>query len=223
MRIDEVPPVIDVHDPHEPIHGWRDFFIHLFTITIGLLIALGLEGCVEWQHHRHLVHEAQASLHAEIQNNAKSLPDTIAALHKQQDMLKRDVTVLKYIIKNKKPPQHSSLEVNFSTHTFNNVSWKTAQATTALSYMSYPQAEEYSNIYATQAELEAAEHQAERDAIISLSPLLSVSDDDVDPTEGQAAPMKQKMQILQGQLILVDSLLKGLDQEYKQFLSAHPG
>ena len=33
--------------PHEKIHGFKDFLVHLFTITIGLLIALGLEGCAE--------------------------------------------------------------------------------------------------------------------------------------------------------------------------------
>lgn len=27
----------------------RDFFLHIFTITVGLLIALSLEGLVEWQ------------------------------------------------------------------------------------------------------------------------------------------------------------------------------
>jgi hypothetical protein len=42
--------VLDVHPPHEPVHGWRDFFVHPATITIGLLIALSLEGCVEWRH-----------------------------------------------------------------------------------------------------------------------------------------------------------------------------
>jgi hypothetical protein len=35
--------VIEVHPPEEPLHGWRDFLIHLATITIGLLIALSLE------------------------------------------------------------------------------------------------------------------------------------------------------------------------------------
>lgn len=222
MKIDEVPPVIDVHDPHEPIHGWRDFFIHLFTITIGLLIALGLEGCVGWMHHRHLVHEAQASLHVEIQNNANGIPGTIADLHKQQDILKRNITVLKYIIKNNKAPEHSSMEVNFSIHTLNNVSWKTAQATGALSYMPYPEAQEYSNIYVAQNDLEVAERQAVRDALVTLGPLVSAGDNDVDPTEGHADEVKEKMGVLQGQLILVDSLLKELDGEYKKFLSAHP-
>ena len=39
--------MLDVHPPHEKMHGFKDFLLHLLTITIGLLIALGLEGCVE--------------------------------------------------------------------------------------------------------------------------------------------------------------------------------
>src|SRR5580698_5905014 len=104
MNLGEVPPVIDVHPPSEPIHGWRDFFIHLSTITIGLLIALSLEGCVEWQHHRHLVHEAEASLHNEIEQNSRDLHESIDLLHKQQQALVQDVAILRYIIENKKVP-----------------------------------------------------------------------------------------------------------------------
>ena len=66
--------MLDVHAPHESVHGWRDFFVHLATITIGLLIALGLEGCVEWMHHRNLVKEVEVSLHDEIRNNSEGLP-----------------------------------------------------------------------------------------------------------------------------------------------------
>jgi hypothetical protein len=40
-------PMLDVHPPHEPAHSWRDILIHLATITIGLFIALSLEGRVE--------------------------------------------------------------------------------------------------------------------------------------------------------------------------------
>jgi hypothetical protein len=222
VNLDEVPTVIDVHPPHEPIHGWRDFLLHLLTITIGLLIALSLEGLVEWQHHRHLVHEAEASLHTEIENNSRALADAITALHKNQDDLKHDVTVLKYIIKNHKAPDHNNMTLGLGIRTFDDVSWKTVQSTTALSYMSYAQAEEYSNIYSTQAELNDAEHQAARDAIISLAPFMNISNDDPDPTEGQANDIKQKVEILQGQLTLVDSFMNSLDREYKKFLAAHP-
>jgi hypothetical protein len=83
MNLDEVPPVIDVHPPHVPIRGWREFFLHLATITIGLLIALSLEGLVEWQHHRHLVHEAQASLYTEIKSNESRLASVLEDVRKQ--------------------------------------------------------------------------------------------------------------------------------------------
>ena len=222
MNLDEVPAVIDVHPPHEPIHGWRDFFIHLTTITIGLLIALSLEGCVEWQHHRHLVHEAEVSLRTEIQNNAKGLQDTLAYLHKQQENLKQDVVVLKYIMKNHKSPENAGMEITFHIRTFDSVSWKTAQSTGALSYMPYARAQEYADIYTTQDQLDTAEQQGARDAIVSLAPFMNVSNDDPDPTEGQAEAIKQKIEVLQGQLILVNNLFESLDRRYKSFLAAHP-
>jgi hypothetical protein len=37
---------LDVHAPHHRVEGWKDFFIHLLTISVGLLIAVGIEGCV---------------------------------------------------------------------------------------------------------------------------------------------------------------------------------
>ena len=204
------------------MHGWRDFLLHLFTITIGLLIALGLEGCVEWQHHRHLVHEAEASLHAEIESNAKGLPGALAGLHKNQAELKRDVEVLKYVIKNHKEPEHASMSIGSGIQTFDDVSWRTAQSTTALSYMPYARAEEYADIYTTQAELFDSEKQAARDAIISLAPFMNMADTDPNLTEAQANDIKQKIETLQGQLTLVESFMNSLDRSYKKFLAAHP-
>ena len=44
--------MLDVHPPHEAAHTWKDFFIHIATICVGLLIAIGLEQTVE-AIHRH--------------------------------------------------------------------------------------------------------------------------------------------------------------------------
>ncbi len=213
--------MLDVHPPHESIHGKRDFFLHLFTITIGLLIALSLEGLVEWQHHRNLVHEAEAGLHTEIQNNSRGMQANLDDLHKQQANLAHDVVVLKYLIKTHKMPEHDSMEVTFHIQTFEAVSWKTAQNTGALAYMPYDRALEYSDLYSTQTELAEAEHQAARDAIISLAPFLNMTKDDADPTQAEANALKDKIEILQGQLLLVDSFMKGLSEGYKKFLDAH--
>ena len=50
--------MIEVHPPHENVHTWRQFLIHIAAITIGLLIAIGLEQTVEYFHHRHQLVDA---------------------------------------------------------------------------------------------------------------------------------------------------------------------
>ena len=39
--------MLDVHPPHEAAHSWKDFFIHIATIVVGLLIAVSFEQTVE--------------------------------------------------------------------------------------------------------------------------------------------------------------------------------
>jgi hypothetical protein len=59
--------MLDVHPPHEATHTWRDFFIHIGTIVVGLLIAIGLEQSVEALHRRHERADLRASLHHELE------------------------------------------------------------------------------------------------------------------------------------------------------------
>jgi hypothetical protein len=214
--------VLDVHPPHEPIHGWRDFFIHLATITIGLLIALSLEGCVEWQHHRHLMHEAEASLHHEIEGNAKSLPENLDGVRTEQALLKKDAALLQKIISNPNVPNHDKMSIRFNIRGFDDVSWKTAQSTGAFSYMPYAKAQEYSDIYDQQHEIDEAEHQAIRDTVVSVAPFMNSKKDDPNPGAEEARVIKGHIEILQGQLNLVENLMVGLDSGYKKFLAAHP-
>ena len=50
----EQAPMLDVHPAHHAASTWRDFFVHIATIVIGLLIAVGLEQTVEYFHHQQL-------------------------------------------------------------------------------------------------------------------------------------------------------------------------
>jgi hypothetical protein len=51
--------MLDVQAPHEAVRTWKDFFIHIATIAIGLLIAIGLEQTVEFFHHCHQLQDAR--------------------------------------------------------------------------------------------------------------------------------------------------------------------
>jgi hypothetical protein len=214
--------VIEVHPPNEPVHGWRDFLLHLATITIGLLIALSLEGCVEWWHHRNLVHEAEASMQIEIDSNARQLQGALDDVRKEQDFLKKDIAVMKKIIANPKVPNNEDMRVDFRIRTFADVSWKTAESTGALSYMPYERAQEYADIYSAQNEIREAEHQAVRDTVLSIAPFLNSKKGEVNPGGEEAVKIVDRLQVLQGQLLFLENLIKGLDGEYKKFLARHP-
>ena len=74
---------MDVHLPEEPVYTWKQFWIHLGTITAGLLIALGLEHAVAAAHRVHERHELQRELHDEGERNEETLKmdfERIAAL-----------------------------------------------------------------------------------------------------------------------------------------------
>jgi hypothetical protein len=41
--VQESSRMLDVHPPHHAASSWRDFFVHIATIVIGLCIAVGIE------------------------------------------------------------------------------------------------------------------------------------------------------------------------------------
>lgn len=65
--------MLDVHAPNQRVHTWKNYFIHLATISIGLLIAIGLEQTVEYFHQRHQVREMTEKIQEESLENRKTL------------------------------------------------------------------------------------------------------------------------------------------------------
>jgi hypothetical protein len=61
--------MLDVHPPRHAASTWRDFFIHIATICVGLLIAIGLEQTVEALHHRHQRRHLEEQMRAESERN----------------------------------------------------------------------------------------------------------------------------------------------------------
>jgi hypothetical protein len=72
--------MLDVHPPHEAAHTWEDFFIHIATIVVGLIIAVGLEQTVEAIHHRHELQRAREELrHPNISSNVEPQEATLSS------------------------------------------------------------------------------------------------------------------------------------------------
>jgi hypothetical protein len=146
--------MLDIHLPHK-LHGFGEFLLHLFTITVGLLIAVQIESFVEWRHHLHLAAEARAALRVEIENNLNDFKQMKPGLKKWREEVDADLAAMRRIQEHPNDPkaQHVTMAISFSSVTQPDTAWKTAQSTGALSYMPYEEAERYSGIYQAQAAL----------------------------------------------------------------------
>lgn len=81
---------MEVEVPEHPITTWREFFTHMGTITLGLLIAISLEQTVEWMHHRHQRHQLVEDMRDEAEENIK-------VIDKDTQMLRQEIAALQAI------------------------------------------------------------------------------------------------------------------------------
>src|SRR5579875_2696141 len=92
---------MEVHPPEHAIHNWRDFFVHIGTITIGLLIAIGLEQTVELIHHRHQRHTAERNLQREFDENRTVLLEN----ERQLASSRNEITKLAHVLASPLTPE----------------------------------------------------------------------------------------------------------------------
>lgn len=146
--------MLDVHPPHEPVHGIRDFLLHLLTITVGLLIALGLEAAVEWRHHVHLRHEAEENIRRELRDNQTDLRATVSYIPEEQKHFKE---LAEYLRAHASGQNATIQSVTVAWHmtTPQDASWQTAAATGALAYMDYNEVQKFAAAYQLQKKLDA--------------------------------------------------------------------
>jgi uncharacterized glyoxalase superfamily protein PhnB len=145
---------MDIHAPMEPIHSWRDIALHLGIITIGLLIALSLEGLVDYVHHRHLVAEARTNIRQELEDNHKSAQKDLLLLQKNLDLQKANIQAIHNLHDHPKD-FHGSVTNTMSFDSMDDAAWRTARDTGALSFMPYDEVQRYSDLYMLEGILNA--------------------------------------------------------------------
>jgi hypothetical protein len=89
--------MLEVHPPHERVHSWTQFFIHIAAITIGLLMAIGLEQTVVYFHHRHQLQEARRELADELESNRRVVGINLEATRKVMADLDADMALLRAV------------------------------------------------------------------------------------------------------------------------------
>jgi len=157
--------MLDVHPPHHAATTWRDFFIHIATIVVGLLIAVGLEQTVEFLHRTHQRHELERDLHSETERQHAALQNDFRTFAIERTWLlglRSDVDTMRasggkiklpYRAKPTDPDSrdHARLAVIWPADGF----WQTAKSSSLINLLPPRQAEIYAAV-ARQEELFAA-------------------------------------------------------------------
>jgi cell division protein FtsB len=140
---------MDVHPAHHAPRTWRDFFLQLLMITIGLFIALTLQAGVESLHHRHLVRDARENLRREIETNHNRYAENVQYLEKNRRQLAHNIDQLKDL-RSGKAIDKGALAFGSDWNSYSDASWKTARDTGAVSYMSSDLINIYTDVYSQQ-------------------------------------------------------------------------
>ena len=153
--------MLDVHPAHHAASTWRDFFVHIATIVLGLLIAVGLEQTVEAIHHSHQRHQLQEDLHAEsvrvhtvLQGNLRLFAAEriwLLALRKDVDTMRASNGRIKlpYRLRPTSDPNDPTQPLPRLTWPPDGV-WQAAKASALVSLLPRWQAEIYSGVFRQQ-------------------------------------------------------------------------
>jgi hypothetical protein len=212
---------LDVHAPHNPIHSWKDFLLHLVIITLGLLIAVGIEGCVELHREHKLVKEARATMREEIEGNLKSMKDAEENLKKQRAAMKKNMDTLTHIQENPKDKvaADASISADFSTTGLRDTAWKTAQTTGALSFMPYDEANRYSNVYSSQSDFLSQQDKILEDEAQFLGVIAKTNFGHNGITPDQASMALERFGIWNAHLVYLDLMAQVTTQTDQAFLN----
>jgi hypothetical protein len=137
---------MEIHGPEGPTNSFKDFAIHIVIVTIGILIALGLEGVRETISVHHVVRDARENFRAELQANRDHLD---RELKHDSEMLANIDQIIAELPKLRKDPAELRARVAKvypSGYFFSSSRWESALSTGALGHMSVDEVNRYAEV-----------------------------------------------------------------------------
>jgi hypothetical protein len=134
---------MEIHGPEGPTNSFKDFAIHIVIVTIGILIALGLEGIRETIYVHHVLRDARENFRAELEANRSNLDKELkndSTTLAQIDQIIADLPKLRM-----KPAQLAQrvADLKPSGYFFSSSRWESALSTGALGHMSVDEVNRY--------------------------------------------------------------------------------
>jgi hypothetical protein len=145
-------PMLDVHPAHGAVRSWRDFFVHILIIAIGLGLALTLQQIVEYFHDRHQVADTRRALAQERAENRQTFAVQTARWRWVLAELQNNLLVLQYLEQHPGTAQEKLPGVllwKTGAFAFSRAVWDAARESGVVALMPREEIEHYSELYET--------------------------------------------------------------------------
>ncbi len=138
---------MEVHPPDHALHTWRDFFVHMGTICLGLLIAIGLEQTVETLHHRHELASLRQAMREDAEKNRREVLRQNADELLVMQWLKSRMSQVQTALGQRTPLAASPLYPKWGDEDYpSDPSWLAAKTSGVLSFMPEDEIKGYAEI-----------------------------------------------------------------------------
>jgi hypothetical protein len=137
---------MEIHGPEGPTNSFKDFAIHIVIVTIGILIALGLEGIRETIYVHHVVRDARENFRAELQANRDHLDRELKHDREMLTNIDQIVADLPQLRKNPAELRERVTKIYPSGYFFSSSRWESALSTGALGHMSVDEVNRYAEV-----------------------------------------------------------------------------
>jgi hypothetical protein len=191
---------VDLHVPEGPIRSAKDFLIHIVIVTIGILIALGLEQLVEMHHRHRLADEAVAGFRRELADDRKAMDEVMEAMPRLQTDIDAEIANLEG------PAPREIRYPGFTYNVISTASWETAVATQALAELPYEEAHKFAEAYAAFRLFE----EIERRGLSSWQEMRLYSRDPAKLNADQRRALIEKLRLYQNITYVIEPLAKGV-------------
>jgi hypothetical protein len=190
-----------------------DYLFQFITITVGMFIALFINGLVDWNHNRELVVEARAMIAREIADNKKDLDATVSSFPRDQEAMLNAIKFADEML-SVHQTKINSLELHYNLADLSDTSWRTAERTGALGQMEYAEVQKYSKLYDFQ-DLFLERQRAAVTLLANASSLISGNFDPDKPNAKDLEVFRQRVMELRAALVIQEDFAKKLAENYK--------
>jgi hypothetical protein len=135
-------PMLDVHAPHQTVHTWKDFLVHIAAIAIGLLLALALEKLAEYIHERRQLTEARRELALEVAENRRTWATNVTEAARIQQELDADMRLIQ-AVRSHAPVGDRRFEYSVRFYAVRDGPWQAVRQSGSLNLMPHEELQTY--------------------------------------------------------------------------------